>query len=363
MTVEHYVLSSGLKEIIEGSGIAHWFKKIYACEFYYRDGAACWPKLDVNFTNKTQFVYRINKGVLDVADDKTLNDSMPDDSKRVPFTNMIYVGDGLSDVPCMKMMRSYGGQAIAVYQSSNRAGVEDLLAKGRVDFIFPADYREGTGLDVTVQNIIRKMAISDALTAENVRQIQSIGHTEVPGQLFFVGVHETGNAALSALLQAEPDRYIRINALVIVDVIQVQFIAVRLVVGLAGVEAAVAENSVINEHGILVPLQRQAVFVFPVRREHLTLVVEFGRGAVQHKENVVHVNVVLRDGLVVIAEGFMGGIVGGRAGFAAGGQSQGQHQRQQQRDKLFHFLSPMYFLRGHICIIEETDRQNNSLPA
>lgn len=183
VTIEHYVLSSGLKEIIEGSGIAHEFKRIYACEFYYDEaGAACWPKLDVNFTNKTQFVYRINKGVLDVADDKTLNDSMPDDSKRVPFTNMIYVGDGLSDVPCMKMMRSYGGQAIAVYQSSNRAGVEDLLAKGRVDFIFPADYREGTGLDVTVQNIIRKMAISDALTAENVRQIQTIGHTEVPGQ-------------------------------------------------------------------------------------------------------------------------------------------------------------------------------------
>lgn len=181
--VEHYVISSGLREIIEGCSIAGEFKEIYASEFYYDpEGRPVWPKLAVNFTNKTQFVYRINKGVLDVADDKTLNDSMPDDSKRVPFTNMIYVGDGLSDVPCMKMMRSYGGQAIAVYQSSNRAGVEDLLAKGRVDFIFPADYREGTGLDVTVQNIIRKMAISDALTAENVRQIQSIGHTEVPGQ-------------------------------------------------------------------------------------------------------------------------------------------------------------------------------------
>ena len=181
--VEHYVLSSGLKEIIEGSGIAHEFKQIYACEFYYDEsGAACWPKLDVNFTNKTQFVYRINKGVLDVADDKTLNDSMPDDSKRIPFTNMIYVGDGLSDVPCMKMMRAYGGQAIAVYQATNRAGVEDLLAKGRVDFIFPADYRAGTDLDATVRNIIRKMAIADALTAENAQQLRRIGHTEVPGQ-------------------------------------------------------------------------------------------------------------------------------------------------------------------------------------
>ena len=181
--VEHYVISSGLREIIEGSAISGEFKEIYASEFYYDgEGRPVWPKLTVNFTAKTQFVYRINKGVLDVSDDKTLNDSMPDDSKRVPFTNMIYVGDGLSDVPCMKMMRAYGGQAIAVYQSGNRAGVEDLLAKGRVDFMFPADYREGTGLDVTVRNIIRKVAISDALTAENVRQLQAIGHGEVPGQ-------------------------------------------------------------------------------------------------------------------------------------------------------------------------------------
>ena len=182
VTVEHYVLSSGLKEIIEGSGIAHHFIKIYACEFYYRDGQACWPKLDVNFTNKTQFVYRINKGVLEVSEDKKLNDSMPDDSKRIPFTNMIYVGDGLSDVPCMKMMRSYGGQAIAVYQESNRTGVEELLAKGRVDFIFPADYRAGTALDLTVQNIIRKMAICDALTAENAAQMRSIGQVELAYQ-------------------------------------------------------------------------------------------------------------------------------------------------------------------------------------
>ena len=182
--VEHYVISSGLREIIEGSGIAQEFREIYACEFYYNEhGDACWPKLDVNFTNKTQFVYRINKGVLDVSDDKTLNDSMPDDSKRIPFTNMIYVGDGLSDVPCMKMMRAYGGQAIAVYQASNRAGVEDLLSKGRVDFIFPADYREGTGLDSTVKNIIWKMAISDALTAENAQQLQAIGWGDLPEQV------------------------------------------------------------------------------------------------------------------------------------------------------------------------------------
>ena len=148
VTIEHYVISSGLREIIEGSGIAHEFREIYACEFFYNaEGLAAWPKLDVN------------------------------------FTNMIYVGDGLSDVPCMKMMRAYGGQAIAVYQAGNRAGVEDLLSKGRVDFIFPADYREGTGLDSTVKNIIRKMAISDALTAENVQQLQAIGRGDLPEQV------------------------------------------------------------------------------------------------------------------------------------------------------------------------------------
>ena len=181
--IEHYVLSSGLKEIIEGSGICHEFKKVYACEFLYDgDGLASWPKLDVNFTNKTQFIYRINKGVLDVSDDRTLNSSMPDDSKRVPFTNMIYVGDGLSDVPCMKMMRSYGGQAIAVYQDSNRQGVEELLSRHRVDFIFPADYREGTDLDLTVKNIIRRMAIADALAEENARQYRQIGQYDLPEQ-------------------------------------------------------------------------------------------------------------------------------------------------------------------------------------
>ena len=182
--VEHYVISSGLREIIEGSSISHEFKEIYASEFYYDEtGRPVWPKLAVNFTAKTQFVYRINKGVLDVSDDKALNDSMPDESKRVPFTNMIYIGDGLSDVPCMKMMRSYGGQAIAVYQAANRSGVEQLLRQRRVDFIYPADYREGTELEATVQEIIRKMAVSQRLYEENLRQLRHLGEDVLPDQV------------------------------------------------------------------------------------------------------------------------------------------------------------------------------------
>ena len=169
--VEHYVIASGLREI-------------YASEFYYDpEGRPVWPKLAVNFTNKTQFVYRINKGVLDISDDKTLNDSMPDDSKRVPFHNMIYVGDGLSDVPCMKMMRSYGGQAIAVYQSANRPGVEKLLEDGRVDFIFPADYSEGTALDATAKDILRRIAITERLDRETQRQHKAIGSDLLPDQV------------------------------------------------------------------------------------------------------------------------------------------------------------------------------------
>ena len=174
--IEHYVISSGMKEIIEGTSIADKFTEIFACEFYYDEqGNAAWPKTAVNYTNKTQFVYRINKGVLDVSNDVDLNRSMPDDSKRVPFTNMIYIGDGLSDVPCMKMMKAYGGQAIAVYQDDSKKKVEEHLIKDRVDFIFPADYSVDGELDRTVKNIIKKVVISDALTEINQMQLKGIG--------------------------------------------------------------------------------------------------------------------------------------------------------------------------------------------
>lgn len=175
VSVEHYIISSGLKEIIEGSGISDKFKEIFACEFYYDEtGHAVWPKTAVNYTNKTQFVYRINKGVLDVANDVDLNRSMPDDSKRVPFNNMIYIGDGLSDVPCMKMMKAYGGQSIAVYTDANKEKVEQLLLEDRVDFVFPADYSKDSSLDKTMKNILKKIAVANELSDENIRQLKAI---------------------------------------------------------------------------------------------------------------------------------------------------------------------------------------------
>ena len=172
--IEHYVISSGMKEIIDGTAISGEFKNIFACEYLYdSDGVAVWAKTAVNYTNKTQFIYRINKGVLDVSNDFDLNRSMPDDSKRIPFTNMVYIGDGLSDVPCMKMMKSYGGKAIAVYQNLDDK-VCELLRKDRVDYIYPADYSEGTGLDKTMKDIIRNMVIADKLNEEYTKQRKSI---------------------------------------------------------------------------------------------------------------------------------------------------------------------------------------------
>lgn len=169
--IEHYVISSGLKEIIQGCKINNAFTEIFASEFYYGDDDnAIWPKAAVNYTNKTQFVYRINKGVLDISNDVDLNKSMPEESKRVRFSNMIYIGDGLSDVPCMKMVKAYGGSSIAVYQDGEKKKVDELLNKGRVDFTYPADYRENSGIDITVKNLIRKMSIEDTLFVENVKQ-------------------------------------------------------------------------------------------------------------------------------------------------------------------------------------------------
>ena len=168
--VEHYVLSSGLKEIIEGTSIAKYFKKIYACEFMYRDGQAVWPKLAVNYTNKTQFVYRINKGVLDISNNVELNSSRPDSEKRVFFSNMIYIGDGLTDVPCMKLVKQSGGNSIAIYHPGQHNGAAQLLEHGRVDWMFEADYTEGSALDQTMKTLLQNLSYYNQLKGLNEQQ-------------------------------------------------------------------------------------------------------------------------------------------------------------------------------------------------
>lgn len=169
LEIEHYIISSGLTEIIEGTPIHQEFKKIYACEFHYDEaGNADWPALTVNYTNKTQFLFRINKGVLPMNADEALNEFLEDRDRRIPFRNMIYIGDGLTDVPCMKLVKVNGGQSIAVYENKER--VVNLLTDRRVDFITPANYEEGSELDEICQTILQKMALVDKLVTLNHRQ-------------------------------------------------------------------------------------------------------------------------------------------------------------------------------------------------
>lgn len=177
--IEHFIISSGLREIIEGSGIYQNFREVFACEFLYDENdVACWPKNVVNFTTKTQFLFRINKGVLDISNDDDLNKYTPEDERPIPFRNMVYIGDGLTDVPCMKLVKANGGYSIAVYQRGRRGKVEDLLRDKRVDFILPADYSEGSELDSTVRDILCKMEKVDALKRRGAAQMQSVSKTQ-----------------------------------------------------------------------------------------------------------------------------------------------------------------------------------------
>ncbi|MBQ3967716.1 MAG: haloacid dehalogenase-like hydrolase [Lachnospiraceae bacterium] len=174
--IEHYIISSGLREIIEGCSIFKEFTDVFACEYLYDENdTACWPKNVVNYTTKTQFLFRINKGVMDLSDDKTLNDYTPEDERRVPFRNMIYIADGLTDVPCMKLVKVNGGYSIAVYQNRKKQEAEELLKDQRVTFIAPADYSEGSALDATVKDIITDMAIKDKLVRQHIKQMEKVG--------------------------------------------------------------------------------------------------------------------------------------------------------------------------------------------
>lgn len=171
VTVEHYVISSGLKEMIEGTEIARAgaFEKIYASSFYFNDrSVAVWPAQTINYTNKTQFLFRIEKGVLDI-NDPAVNDYFPPEELRVPFRNMVYLGDSDTDVPCMKLVHSNGGHAIGVYhpETGDKAKVLRLMRDNRIRYFAPADYSEGGELDYIVKNIIKKTAAYEEL--ERVR--------------------------------------------------------------------------------------------------------------------------------------------------------------------------------------------------
>ena len=173
VTVEHYIISSGLTEIIQGSAIGGKFKAVFAASFCYdAAGQPVWPSTAVNYTNKTQYLFRINKGILDVTNDRDLNAYTPEYMRRVPFTNMIYIGDGLTDVPCMKMTKQKGGYSIVVHAPDVNEMADDMLLQGRVDFSVPADYSEGSEIEQIVTMLMRRILATHELSLRHAQQMQ-----------------------------------------------------------------------------------------------------------------------------------------------------------------------------------------------
>ena len=161
VVVEHYINSSGQTELIEGTSIAKEFKKIFACSFWYDEsGVAVWPAVAVDYTGKTQFLFKIAKGIMDISDNTKVNESQKEDDKPIPFSHMIYLGDGTTDIPCMKIVKMFGGNSIAVYSPENRKQhdtARKLLKQDRVNFICQADYRVGGQIYEVVTTIIDKI--------------------------------------------------------------------------------------------------------------------------------------------------------------------------------------------------------------
>ena len=158
--LEHYVVSSGLRAILEGSEIARWVKTMWGCEFAEADGHISFPKRTISHTEKTQYLFRVNKNLLNT--NQNVNDHMPEEVRRVPFRHMIYVGDGPTDVPCFTVVKNYGGLAVAVYNPDDPRSFEKCydLARhaNRVHFMAPADYRQGSHLRLILERHLTEIA-------------------------------------------------------------------------------------------------------------------------------------------------------------------------------------------------------------
>ncbi|MBQ8671367.1 MAG: haloacid dehalogenase-like hydrolase [Alphaproteobacteria bacterium] len=160
LDIEHYIISSGYEEIIEGCHIRQFFKDVYGCAFAYgEDGLPVWPARVVNYSGKVQYLSKINKG-LGKYDDKAVNEYLPDDKRRIPYSRIIYFGDGMTDIPSMKMVKNHGGTAIAVYKphSRHKEKAINLLRENRVNFALAADYREDKEIDTVIKTILNKIA-------------------------------------------------------------------------------------------------------------------------------------------------------------------------------------------------------------
>jgi phosphoserine phosphatase len=165
--MEHYIISSGIREMVEGTPIYKEFRKVYASGFMFdHNGVACWPALAVNYTTKTQYLFRINKGSLDVHDNSIINKYVPKEQRPVPFEHMVFIGDGETDIPCMRLVKDQGGHSIAVYNPSKRGAkspAQQLIRDGRATLFAPADYQNGGVVDLAVKAIIDKIEASSRI--------------------------------------------------------------------------------------------------------------------------------------------------------------------------------------------------------
>lgn len=162
LKLEHYIVSSGVHEMILGCPIHAAFHRIFASKFIYQDEVAAWPGVGINYTTKTQYLFRINKGIDNHWDNSAINAYMPEGERPIPFERMIFIGDGDTDIPTMKMLTYQGGHSIAVYDPKRDTRdldkVHKLISDGRVDFVAPANYEENSQLDITVKGILGRMA-------------------------------------------------------------------------------------------------------------------------------------------------------------------------------------------------------------
>ena len=154
--VEHYLVSSGTKEIVEGCSIYECFDKVYGCEFYYENGLPVWPKLAINYTQKTQYFFRIAKGVINTKDDDNVNKKT--EELRIPYENIAYIGDGMTDVACMTLVNKNGGYSIGVYTDSNKESVAQIRKDKRCRFVVKADYSQNSDMEKVFSLIIDDIA-------------------------------------------------------------------------------------------------------------------------------------------------------------------------------------------------------------